>query len=91
MRELQLFPGDASFEPATLEVIGTAFERAWAEIEPHFAGPDAGTARTRLAGAVLVAANRDSKDAGALKDEALQIFAMTYRNRWPIDWRGSMQ
>ena len=77
----------AAFDSTTLLQIGTAFERAWSEIAHQFGGTDVEFARMRLAQAVLlVAADQDCHDAAVLKTEALQILALTYRKRWPLNW-----
>ncbi|HEY8247084.1 MAG TPA: hypothetical protein VIG38_07365 [Hyphomicrobium sp.] len=77
-----------TFDPPTLVVIGTAFDRAWSEIEHHFGETDAELARSRLAEAVLiVAADHETYDVAALKTEALQVLALTYRSRWPLNWQ----
>lgn len=75
------------FDPTTLGKIGTAFDKAWSEIEHHFGETDAHLARARLAQAVLiVAADHEGQDTAALKTEALQVLALAYRARWPLDW-----
>jgi len=75
------------FDPTKLVEIGTAFENACAEIAHHFDETDAQLARTRLAQAVLiVASDHDGHDSSTLKTEALQVLALTYRTRWPLDW-----
>jgi hypothetical protein len=77
----------AAFDPTTLVVIGTAFDRAWSEIAGNFGETDGDVARTRLAEAILiVAAAHDCQDAVELKTEALQVLALTYRSRWPLNW-----
>ena len=77
----------AAFDPTTLLQIGTAFERAWSEIEHHFGDTDTELARSRLAQAILlVAADHDWHDIAALKTEALQVLALAYRKRWPLNW-----
>ena len=86
MRDRQFIEG-AAFDPTTLLQIGTAFERAWSEIEHDFGDTDIEQARTRLAEAILiVAADRDRHDIAELKTEALQVLALTYRQRWPLNW-----
>jgi hypothetical protein len=86
MRHRQLIEG-ATFDPTTLGVIGTAFDRAWSEIEHHFGETDAHLARSRLAEAVLiVASDHECHDIAALKTEALQVLALAYRSRWPLNW-----
>jgi hypothetical protein len=84
---MRLFIEGAAFDPTTLVVIGTAFDRAWSDIEHHFGETDADLARSRLAEAILiVAADDESHDIAALKTEALQVLALTYRSRWPLYW-----
>ena len=86
MRDRQLIEG-AAFDPPTLLKVGTAFERAWSEIEHHFGDTDIEVARVRLAQAVLVvAAGHDCHDIAGLKTEALQVLALAYRKRWPLNW-----
>ena len=86
MRHRQIIEGVA-FDPATVVEIGTAFDHAWSEIENHFGETDAQLARSRLAEAILiVAANHEIHDVAALKTEALQVLALTYRTRWPLNW-----
>ena len=86
MRHRQIIEGTA-FDPSTLIEIGTGFDHAWSEIEHHFGETDAQLARSRLAEAILiVAANHEGHDVAALKTEALQVLALTYRNRWPLNW-----
>ena len=77
----------AAFDPTTLLDIGIAYERAWSEIENHFGDTDVELARARLAQAVLlVAADHDCHDVAGLKTEALQVLALAYRRRWPLNW-----
>lgn len=86
MRDRQII-AHAAFDPATLVEIGTAFEHAWSDIAHHFAESDIELARTRLAEAILiVAADQEGHDIAALKTAALQVLALTYRKRWPLDW-----
>lgn len=86
MRHRQIIEG-AAFDPTTFVEIGTAFDHAWSEIEHHFGETDAQLARSRLAEAILiVAANHEVHDIEALKTEALQVLALTYRSRWPLNW-----
>jgi hypothetical protein len=51
----QLLDGK-SFDPTMVGVIGSAFDRAWSEIEGHFGETDAKFARARLAQAILMSA-----------------------------------
>jgi hypothetical protein len=86
MRDRQLIEG-AAFDPTTLLEIGTAFESAWSEIQHHFGETDVELVRTRLAEAILiVAADRNCHDIAGLKTEALQVLALAYRRRWPLNW-----
>jgi hypothetical protein len=86
MRDHQPIDG-AAFDPATLVGIEMAFERAWSEIEHHFGETDVESARARLAQALLlVAVNHECHDVVGLKTEALQVLALTYRRRWPLNW-----
>lgn len=86
MRDRQLIEGSA-FDPATLVEIGTAFDSAWQEIEHQFGDTDIDLARSRLAEALLiVAADHNFRGIAELKNEALQVLALTYRTRWPLDW-----
>jgi hypothetical protein len=73
----------STFEPETLEVIYKAFDAAWSEISDHFAreAPATENARMRLAHAVLIVAREDSRDADRLKDDALQVMALAYREQ----------
>ena len=76
-----------TFDPTTLVLMGTAFDRAWSEIEHHFGDADADIARSRLAEAILiVAADHDCHDISELKTDALQVLALAYRRRGPLDW-----
>ena len=86
MRDRQLIEG-AAFDPATLVELGTAFDRAWSEIEHHFGETDTDLACSRLAEAILiVAADHEGHDIAELKTEALQVLALAYRSRWPLNW-----
>ena len=72
---------------ATTVVMGSAFDRAWSEIEHHFGETHAELARARLAEAIrIVAADHKTQDVSALKTEALQVLALAYRQRWPLNW-----
>jgi hypothetical protein len=57
--------------------------RAWAEFSHHFGADETEKehARTRLAHSILAVAKADSRDAQRLKNEALQVMAMGYRER----------
>jgi hypothetical protein len=72
----------SSFAPEALAVIYEAFDLAWAEIAPSY-GEDLARiafARDTLARAVLAAAEREDKDAVALKTAALETFARMKRS-----------
>ena len=79
--------GGSAFDPPTLLLLGTAFDRAWSEIERHFDDTDTHLARLRLADAVMIiAADYEERDVETLKNEALQVLAIAYRSRWPLNW-----
>jgi hypothetical protein len=71
MKARELIDG-ASFGPESLKVIGRAFDEAWASIAGNFSDEEVAAARLRLANAVLSLANAGSRDADALKKEALE-------------------
>lgn len=82
----QLLDGQA-FDPFMVGVIGRAFDSAWSEIESQFGETDAECARARLAQAILIiASDHEPRDISKLKTEALQVLALTYRCRWPLNW-----
>ena len=82
----QLLDGKA-FDSATVGVMGKAFDCAWSEIASHFGETDAKFARTRLAQAILIiASDQEPRDIAKLKTEALQVLALAYRRRWPLNW-----
>ena len=73
----------AIFDPPTLAVVGEAFDRAWSEISSYFSD-DVGQierARIRLAHSVLAVADEESRDPERLKRQALEIMALSYRER----------
>jgi hypothetical protein len=72
----------ASFGPATLNVIGQAFDEAWAEIAGNFGDNPAQieNARLTLAEALLSVAAEDSADVSVLKNGALQAMALGYKS-----------
>ena len=82
MKARKLIEG-ATYGPETLKVIGKAFDDAWSEIAGHFSltGLQAQSARLKLAHAVLAVAREDSRDPDELKDAALQVMAMNYRDQ----------
>lgn len=79
--------GGAPFDPTTLTAVSQAFDSAWSEIADHFVGDHAQTqARDRLARAVAIVADQGPTDVQDLKEAALQVLAMTYRELWPLNW-----
>lgn len=73
-----------SYGPDALQVLNQAFDAAWADIA-GFYGDDPSlvqSARSKLADAVLRAADRDGfSDAEALSRAALTMLALSYRPR----------
>jgi len=81
MKARRLIDG-ASFGPATLKIIGQAFDEAWAEIAGNFGDnpTHVDNARLRLAEALLSVATEDSTDVAVLKKGALQVMALDYKS-----------
>ena len=71
----------SAYGPETLEVLYKALDDGWAEIASHFAEEDHAHARMRLAHALLAVGREDSKDPEQLKNAALQVMALSYRDR----------
>lgn len=73
----------ASFGPETIEALGQAFDAAWREVAGQYGDdPDAiGTARDRLAVALLSVAWEHSRDVPSLKDGALQALRLSDASR----------
>lgn len=72
-----------SYGPDALQVLNQAFDAAWADIA-GFYGDDPSlvqSARSKLADAVLRAADRDGFSAEALSRAALTMLALSYRPR----------
>ena len=82
MKARKLIQG-ATYGPETLRVIGKAFDDAWSEIAGQFThnGLQAQSARLKLAHAVLAVARDDSRDSDELKNAALQVMAVKYRDQ----------
>ena len=80
MKARKLIEG-AIYGPETLKVICKAFDDGWSEIAGHFThkGLQAQSARLRLAAAVLAVARDDSCGSDEVKNQALQIMAVNYR------------
>jgi hypothetical protein len=72
------------YEPETLQTAFKAFDDAWAEIAHYFDG-HADDARARLAHAVLIVTREDSDDPEQLKNDALQVMALAYRDKLKTD------
>ncbi len=71
----------SSYEPATLHILFKAFDEGWAEIAHRF-DADAKQieeARLRLAQAVLSVAREDGIDAERVKEGALKVMDLSYR------------
>jgi hypothetical protein len=81
MKARRLIDG-ASFGPATLKVLGLAFDEAWTEIAGNFGDHPTlvENARLRLAEALLSVATEDSTDVAVLKKGALQVMALDYKS-----------
>jgi hypothetical protein len=71
----------SAYGPETLRALYTALDDAWTEIAHHFAENDHAHARMRLAHALLAVAREDSRDPKQLKNDALQVMALSYRER----------
>ena len=82
MRARQLIAG-AAFAPQTVKVMEQAFDQAWAEIAGNFGDTpsESQSARLSLARAMLSAATETGCDVATLKDRALQMMALSYRER----------
>ena len=82
MKARKLING-SSYGPVTLKVITKAFDDAWSEIAHQFqqSGLQTESARLQLANAILSIAMEDSRDAAALKNAALEMMALKYRER----------
>ena len=61
-----------SFGPQAMEIIGRAFDEAWAGIAPKYTGVSAQAARLELATIILTRASDGCRDVEALKDAALK-------------------
>jgi hypothetical protein len=79
MKARRLIDG-VSFGPATLRVIGQAFDEAWTEIAGNFGSSEVENARLRLAESLLSVATEDSTDVAVLKEGALRAMARDYRS-----------
>jgi len=82
MKARQLIAG-AAFAPQTVKAMEQAFDQAWAEIAGNFGDTpsEIQSARLSLARAMLSAATEAGCDVATLKDRALQMMALSYRER----------
>ena len=72
----------SDFSPEALKVICEAFDAAWVDISDHFYNdPAIEGARLRLAHAVLAVATEESRDVEQLKNNALQVMALSFSKR----------
>jgi hypothetical protein len=80
----QLIEG-ANFNAQTVTAMGKAFDQTWSEIADTFAGDEELIDRTRmhLAHAILLVADQDCRNVERLKNEALQILALTFSDPPP--------
>jgi hypothetical protein len=69
----------SSFGPEALKVVGTAFDKAWEDVEFKFTTPQAKEeARTHLANAILSIATDDSHDAQELRNFGIKSLLLKY-------------
>ena len=82
MRARQLIAG-AAFAPQTVRAMEQAFDQAWAEIAGNFGDSpsEIQSARLSLARAMLSVATEGGPDVATLKARALQMMALSYRER----------
>jgi hypothetical protein len=73
----------ASYGPDVLKVLAQAFDEAWLSVAGNFADDPqtVEAARFKLANAVLSVADEDSRDAEAVKRDALEAMAVSYRSK----------
>ena len=75
--------GGSAYGREALKVITKAFDDAWSEIAPHFDGDQqqVQSARLKLADAILSVATEHTRDPEQLKNQALEVMALGYRQR----------
>ena len=75
----------ASYGPEALKVIVQAFDEAWREIAGNFGNDPSSVepARTKLANVILGLASDGASDATQIKNSALQIMALNYKDGVP--------
>ena len=71
MKARRVIESASDFDAATLKVLCNAFDDAWSEIEPHFAGDEPATehARMSLAYAVLIVAREGDDSPEQVKND----------------------
>ena len=69
----------SGYDPDRVNLLGQAFDAAWLEISHHFDADDE-RARLQLAHAVLAVMRPGDLDAEDLKQRALRVMALGYRN-----------
>jgi hypothetical protein len=82
MRARQLI-AEAQFAPQVVKAMEQAFDHAWAEIAGNFGDSpsEIQSARLSLARAMLSVATEAGADVMTLKARALQMMALSYRER----------
>jgi len=82
MKARQLLEG-ASYGPEALKIVCQAFDDAWKAISGNFGNDpaDIEAARVKLANAILSVPHEHIRDAGQMKNAALQIIALEFRSR----------
>jgi hypothetical protein len=76
---------DTAYGPEKMKVLFQAFDEAWTSIADNF-GDDPSSveaARTKLANVILGLAHADATDATRIRDSALRIMALDYKNDLP--------
>jgi hypothetical protein len=74
------FPGNTTYDPETLAVLGQAFDAAWHELQSAVLPVDAALAREELAARILFAADQGERDPERLKLHALAAFPLPTRS-----------
>jgi hypothetical protein len=76
---------DTAYGPEKLKVLFQAFDEAWTSIAGSFGNDPSSVeaARTKLANVILSLAQDDATDATQIKNSALRIMALDYKNGLP--------
>ena len=76
---------DTAYGPEKLKVLFQAFDDAWADIAGNFGNDPSSVeaARTKLANVILGLAKDAVADATQIKNSALRIMALDYKNGLP--------